>query len=181
MSVYDIKASSAALALNLANPATHNVLRQAHYNVSPDLSLAFVPFSGSTSRLDVKFDTGSVGLGTKPYKITIPYRRIGNPMGIISVGIRKVSGDTFTLIAQHPVSEPNQGLITINVQGYNNYAMLANDKISIEYPPDDTNYIEVACGTGLPTGFTSQSYDGSYGATSDPLAIKITSKVLVAI
>jgi hypothetical protein len=70
------------------------------------------------SRLAVKFDTSGVGLGTIPYKITTPYRRIGNPTGNISVGIRKAAGDTFTLIAEWPIVEPrHSGIITINVQG----------------------------------------------------------------
>lgn len=144
----------------------------------------FVAFSDDVSRLAVKFDTGGVGLDMIPYKVTIPYRRIGNPTGNISVGIRKASGDTFQLIAQWPVSEPkNIGIITINVEGANDYQMLANDKLSIEYPPSSTDTIEVACSTtqSLPTDFTSQQYTGSYGATTNPLAVKITSKVLTLI
>ena len=63
----------------------------------------------------------------------------------------------------------------------NMYQMGANDKISIEYPPYATDTIEVACGTGLPAGFTSQAYTGSYAATAAPLALKITSRVLTPI
>lgn len=63
------------------------------------------------------------------------------------------------------------------------YQMQANDKVSIEMTPDDTNTIELACSSTevLPSGFVSQLYDGSYGATTDPLAVKITSRVLVAV
>jgi hypothetical protein len=60
--------------------------------------------------------------------------------------------------------------------------MLANDKISLEYQPDATNTIEIGTGTaGLPSGFTSQQYTGSYTNTAQPLAISITSKVLVPV
>jgi hypothetical protein len=44
-------------------------------------------------------------------------------------------------------------IITINVEGANDYQMVANDKISIEYPPSASDTIEVACSTGLPSGF----------------------------
>lgn len=178
------RAAGALLEDNQDNPPTQTVTRAAHYNVSPGASPTFVAFSGTTSRLAVQFNTGGVGLGTIPYKITIPYRRVGNnPTGVISVGLRKAAGDTFTLIAQWPIVEPRQsiGLITINVEGANDYQMVANDKLSIEYPPDNTNTIEVACGTGLPSGFTSQQYTGSYAATTAPLAVKIVSRVLTPI
>ena len=59
--------------------------------------------------------------------------------------------------------------------------MVANDKVSIEYPPNATDTIELACGTGLPAGFTSQAYTGSYAPTAAPLSVTITSKVLVPI
>ena len=152
-------ATAAFLHDNIPEPTTHIVERAAHFNVSPGTSPTFVAFSGIVSRLAVKFDTSGVGLGTIPYKITIPYRRIGNPTGNISVGIRKAVGDTFTLIAEWPIVElRHSGIITINVQGGNDYQMVANDKLSIEYPPDNSNTIEVACSTGLSSGFTSQQY-----------------------
>jgi hypothetical protein len=180
--LYNKKATAAALHENINNPPTHNVTRASHYNVSPGASPTFVPFTGTTSRLDVQFNTAGVGIGTSPYKVEIPYRRIGNPTGNISVGIRKATGDTFQLIAEWPVSEPkSSGIITIEVgQGFrtqitNIYQMVASDKVSIEYPPFATDTIEIACGAGLPSGFTSQAYTGSYAATAQPLALKITS------
>ena len=59
--------------------------------------------------------------------------------------------------------------------------MVANDKTSIEYPPSATDTIEIACSSGLASGFTSQQYTDSYAAIANPLAVKITSKVLVPI
>ena len=183
MSLRERKEYVALLQDNKNNPPTNTVTRAAHYNVLPGAAPTFVPFSGTTSRLAVQFNTAGVGLGTIPYSITIPYRRIGNPTGNISVGIRKAAGDTFTLIGQWPTNGfiKSTPIITINVEGANDYAMLANDKISIEYPPSASDTIEVACGTGLPSGFTSQQYTGSYGATASPLAVKITSRILTPI
>ena len=123
------------------------------------------------------------------------YKRIGNPSGTLKVGIRSAAGDTFQLIAEHLIEKlglpwittggggvPNSiPWINITVQGGNEYQMVANDKVSIEFPPDATNTIELACSTGLPAGFTSQQYTGSYAPTSSPLALTITSKVLVPI
>ena len=74
--------------------------------------------------------------------------------------------------------------IHITVQGGNNdYAMLANDKLSLEYTPDPTNTIEDGISTtqSNPAGFTCQQYTGSYGNTTNPLALTITSEVLVPI
>lgn len=189
MSVYETKASAAALALNQTTPATHNVERQSHYDVSVGTAPTFVPFSGTTERLSILFSAGGSGIDSSPYKIQISYRRIGNPTGNLSMGIRKANDD-FVLLMEHPLDEPkSEGIITVTLDnGYhtgfaNMYQMQANDKVSIEMTPDDTNTIELACSSTevLPSGFVSQLYDGSYGATTDPLAVKITSRVLVAV
>jgi hypothetical protein len=182
MSLYDQMATAYLLHESIDSPETYLQTRANHYNVTPNGALPFIPFSGTTSRLAVQFNTAGVGLGSIPFSVTIPYRRVGNPEGVISIGIRKAAGDTFTLLAQHPVSDPKStGLITAGIEGFSTYEMVANDKISIEYPPDSTNTIELACGTGLPSGFTSQQYTGSYAATAAPIAVKIRSKVLTAV
>lgn len=189
MSYNQIASSAAALALNASNPATSNVERQAHYDVPIGTAPTFVPFSGTTERLSILFSAGGPGIDTSPYKIQISYKRIGNPTGNLSFGIRKANDD-FVLLMEHPISEPkNDGIITVTLDnGYhtgfaNMYQMQANDKVSVEMTPNDTNTIELACSSteSLPSGFVSQSYDGSYGATTDPLAFKITSRVLVAV
>ena len=190
-----MKEAAAVMAEEIRNPTTHIVQRQAHYSVPLGASPGSIVFNGTTSRLAVKFDSGSAGIGSIPYKIDIPYKRVGNPNGTLKVGIRKAAGDTFQLIAEWPIEKLGQPWITtgggggpnaiqfihISVQGGNEYAMLANDKISLEFPPDATNTIEIGTGTGLPAGFTSQQYTGSYTNTAQPLAISITSKVLVPV
>jgi hypothetical protein len=182
MSLLAKKHYAAALQDNANNPPTHIVTRAAHYNVLPGASPTFVSFTGITSRFTIQHNTAGIGIGDIPYKVTFHYRRIGNPEGNLNIGIRKSAGDTFQLIAQHPVIEPrHSGIISATIQGGNEYQMVANDKISIEYPPNENNTIELTCSTGLPAGFTSQQYAGSYSATSSPLSVTITSKVLVAI
>jgi len=182
MSLYDQKATAYLLHENSTSPETHLQTRVSNYNVAPGSSPTFIAYSGTDSRLAVQHNTEGVGIGNIPFSVTFSYRRIGNPEGVISIGIRKAAGDTFTLLAQHPVSEPkNTGLITASIQGFSTYEMVANDKISLEYLPDLTNTIELACGTGLPSGFTSQQYTGSYAATAAPIAVKIRSKVLTTI
>ena len=84
-------------------------------------------------------------------------------------------------MAEWPVTETrpmDHGIQTIVVEGANEYQMVADDKISIEYPPAETDTIEVACSTtqSLPAGFTSQQYTGSYAATTNPIAIRIRVK-----
>jgi hypothetical protein len=182
MSMYDKMATAYLLAESIASPETHIQTRVSNYIVAPDSSKAFVPFSGTTSRFTVQHNTAGVGIGNIPFHVTFSYRRIGSPEGVLSIGIRKALDDSFQLLAEHPVIEPKStGLIMTSIEGFNSYEMLANDKISLEYEPNDTDTIELACGTSLPTGFTSQSYDGeSYAATTDPIAIKIRSKVLTA-
>ena len=179
------------------NPPTNKVDRAEHYDVSLGTSPDQIAFSGTVSRLVVKFDTAGAGLDSIPYKITIPYKRVGNPQGTLSVGIRKASDDSFVPIAEWPiaqdaklvfVTEPAAPVvpawINIRVQGNQTYQMAANDKISLEYTPDDTNTIAIGVSTteSSPSGFTCQAYDdGSYGDTANPLAIRIVSTVLTAI
>ena len=170
----------------------HIVSRQAVYNVPSGTNPSTIPFSGTTSRLVVKFDTAGVGIGTLPYKIKIPYKRVGNPSGTLRVGIRKAAGDTFQLIAEYHIVAVGTTWITtgggpytpvwnnITIEAANEYQMVANDKLSLEYTPDATNTIEIGTSTtqSNPSGFTSQSFTGTYTNTTNPLAISITSRVL---
>jgi uncharacterized protein involved in outer membrane biogenesis len=63
--------------------------------------------------------------------------------------------------------------------------MVANDKLSIEYPPTTTaeNTVQLLTSTtqSNPAGFTSQQYTGTYGNTTNPLALTIVDTGLVPI
>jgi hypothetical protein len=142
----------------ISNPPTQKIIHRSDYNVPLGTAPSSITFSGTVSRLVAKFDTAGIGLGTMPFRISIPYNRIGNPTGELRVGIRKVSGDTFTLIAGWPLTETramDPNWINIVVEGSNAYQMLANDKLSIEYPPDSTNTVTIGTSTtqGNPSGF----------------------------
>jgi hypothetical protein len=70
--LYNRKATAAALHENINNPPTHLVTKEAHYNVSPGTSPTFIACSGTTSRLAIQHNTGGVGIEDIPYQITIP-------------------------------------------------------------------------------------------------------------
>jgi hypothetical protein len=160
------------------------------YDVSLGTAPSFVKFD-TVSRYCVKFDTGGAGLGSSPVAITFKWRKYGNPSlisGNISVGIRKASGDTFSLIAEYPVGDYNTSVAsdptirTAVVGGSNSYVMVANDKVSIEFPANATNGIEIAVSTteAYPTGYTSQKYVAAWANTTSsyPLAATIKTQVL---
>lgn len=111
MSLNQRKAAAAIIQDSINNPPTHIVERVAYYNVSPGASPTFIAFSGSVSRLTIQHNTGGIGIGDIPFRVTVPYRRIGNPPFELRVGIRKAIDDSFTLIAEWPVSEPRHSSI----------------------------------------------------------------------
>ncbi|SRR5829696_2862032 len=170
---------------NRIRPSTNSIESQSVYSVPLGTAPGSISFSTTLTRLVVKFDTGSSGLATMPAKITIPYKKIGNPTGFLRVGIRKSAGDTFQLMQEWPINGDytvKQGWINVDVRGANEYQMLANDKVSLEHTPvsnDDTIAMAVSTTQGNPSGFTSQQYTGSYANTTNPLAVNIVSKVLV--
>ena len=92
-----------ALHQSINNPDTHIVTRAANYNVTPGTAPTFVSFTGTTSRFTVQHNTGGVGIGNIPYKITFSYRRVGNPSGMLKIGLRKQAGDAFQLISEYPI------------------------------------------------------------------------------
>ena len=53
--------------------------------------------------------------------------------------------------------------IKITVEGFSEYQMVANDKLSLEYIPDDTNTITIGTSTtqSNPAGFTCQQWTGA--------------------
>jgi hypothetical protein len=162
--------------------ATHPIA----YSVSQGTSLSFIQHIGTISRTAVKFDTGNTYLGSIPIAITFSYRRIGNPTGVIRTGIRKASDDSFIPIADWPAEYINpgshNGVYTVTAAGDNTYALVANDKFSIEYTGTSaTNGIEVLMNpqTANPTqAATTQQYAGSYASSANALAATVKTRVL---
>jgi hypothetical protein len=179
----DRAAAIAQLQENKIHPPTDIISFSADYSV-PLVSPAWVAYSGSLSRTCIKFDAASSGLGQSVEQVTFRYRTTGNPVAgsKVSVGIRKESDDSFILIAEHPIENTLGQIRTAVVGGENDYVMVEDDRLSIEFAPS-ANSIESATSTteSLPIGFTSQSYDGSYSDTTNPLAVRIKTKLVTPI
>lgn len=158
------------------------------YNIAQGTSLSFIQHIGTISRTAVKFDTANTFLGSRPQSITFAYRRIGNLTGVIKTGIRKASDDTFIPIAEWPAEYttpgigPNANLYIVTAEGGNSYAMVANDKYSIEYTGTATAGIEILMNPqqANPAGlFTTQQYTGTYASSANALAATIKTQVQV--
>jgi hypothetical protein len=139
----------------------------------------------SISRTAIKFDTGNTFLGSVPLSITFSFRKVGNPIGPIKTGIRKASDDSFIPIAEWPAEyiKPGSanGVYTVTVEGVNTYAVVANDKYSIEYTGTATAGIEVLMNpqTANPTQTsTTQQYAGSYSNSANALAATVKTRVI---
>lgn len=199
---YDRIATAASMALNLANPPTHTTIRVKHYDVLTGTPGA-ITFNGTTSRLVAKYDTGSAALGSSALRFTFSYRTVGRPEGkFLNVGLRKVSGDTFTLMSQVPIETPGYPIdgsginlntmlgpiktVTVDMKG-NDYTMLANDKLSIEQnvipsaAENTTQIITNMTQANPSSGFTVQQYTGSYANITGQIVGTIVDKVLVPI
>jgi hypothetical protein len=184
------KNSSRMAAIAAASTVTPTALvtHPTIYNVAPGSAPSWIAFN-TLSRMAVKIDTGNTNLGTNPIEVKFNFRTYGVASGLIRVGIRKASDDSFLLIAEHPI-EFNQALIgvpqTATIRGANPYSLVANDKVSIEFPANATSGIELAVSTSeaFPTNTTSQQYSaGSWANTASnrPLAVTITSSKSVPI
>lgn len=101
-----MRASAAAAMVGATNPG-QTVTFPVAYDVPFGTAHIFVKYD-TVSICAVKFDTGSGGLGSSPIAVTFKWRKYGNTSlitGLVSVGIRKASDDSFLLIAQWPVSD----------------------------------------------------------------------------
>jgi flagellin-like hook-associated protein FlgL len=173
-----------AFAALAKDPSGQVVKFPSAYSAALPSNPTFIQHVGTISRTTVKFDTGNTFLGSKPVAITFAFRKIGNPLGVIRTGIRKASDDSFILIAEWPAefSKHNaNGIYTVTAEGGNTYAIVANDKFSIEYSGSATAGIEIAMNpqTANPTQTsTTQQYTGTYASAANALAATIKTRVL---
>jgi len=135
--------------------------------VYPPTHPTFIQLTGGgVTRAAVRFDTGNASIGTKPKEFTFYWKKLTlATSGNIVVCIRKASDDTIAAtLAECPVEGPTwqvNELRTATVGGVNNYEIVANDLLSIEFP---SGGIEIAMNPSEanPVGlFTSRSYNGS--------------------
>jgi len=175
-------AAAAIVADSIQNPRTHIVSQPTVYDVAKPASPTFVQLTGGVNRAAVRFDTGNASLGTKPKEFTFYWRKLTlATSGNIVVCIRKASDDTIAAtLAEWPVEGPTwqvNELRTAIVGGVNNYEIVANDLLSIEFPSG----IEIAMNPGQanPVGlFTSRSYNGTaWSSTANAIAGKIKTRV----
>jgi hypothetical protein len=164
------------------------------YNVGLGAAPTGIAFNG-IGRTAVRADAGSTLLGKGLKGVTIKYRHYGSPTGNISVGVRKNADDSFILIAQWPIdNNPATPASTIRTAVIENgggqfvvyaggpadpmYPLVASDRISIEYPSNATNGIEIMASTSeaFPANTTSQTHNGTTWAntaSNRPLAVTI--------
>lgn len=152
------------------------------YDVAKPTSPTFIQLTGGVNRAAVRFDTGNTSIGNKPIEFTFYWKKISiATSGNIAVVIRKASDDTIAAtLAEWPVEGQTYAvneLKTATVGGVNNYTIVANDLLSIEFPSG----IEIAMNPSQanPVGlFTSRSYNGStWSSTANAIAGKIKTKV----
>jgi hypothetical protein len=130
------------------------------------------------TRTGVRFDTAGLGISVK--SVWVRFRKYGNPMGNITVNIRKGSDDSIAAtIGTFPIQSLGTGgeqSFVVRNKFNNSYLMVANDFVSIEFPSSATDGFELSTTTtqGLPTGYTGRQYNGTtYANTTNPPAITI--------
>ena len=64
------------------------------YKIPIGTSPNHVQHTGGVVRHGIRFDTGSAGLGNSVKSVWVYYRKYGNPIGNVTVNIRKASDDT---------------------------------------------------------------------------------------
>jgi hypothetical protein len=91
-------------------------------------------YSGSLHRAGEIMTSSSVLIGQSIKKVSIVLKKSGNPTGIISVVVRKGSGDsiamTFGTLDASSLATSDQ---TFTLTGPSSYAFAANDKVLVEW------------------------------------------------
>ena len=148
-----------------------------HYNVASNAN--YLQFNG-IGRVGVRFDASASGLGSSVKSVTCILRKYGLPTGNITVGIRKASDDSLVPIRTFPIeSLPSTSDMSVAFRlRTNDYNMVQNDLVTVEFPSNATNGLEIAVNTsvGNPSNYTGRQHNGSvYANTTNPPAIVIKS------
>ena len=125
------------------------------------------------SRVGVRFDAGAGGLNTSVKSVWIRFRKYGAPTGNITMGIRKASDDSLVTIGTWPVGTEQSFVVRLRS---NTYQMVHNDVVSVEFPSNATNDLEIPTSTTQdnPTGYTGRQHNGTaWVNTTNPPAIII--------
>jgi len=171
---------SSATALPAGGGGTGGGVTTTRFDVTQN-SATHYELAAGLSRLGVRFNSGAPGLGEAVTEVVVRFRKYGTPSGSATVGIRKNSDSTLVSLGTFVPNSFGSGeqVATIAAPG-NTYAMLANDRVSLEFPGDDTDGIELDEDTGAdPTGFESQEFSGStWSNTSATLGFRIKTTTL---
>ena len=148
------------------------------YDMDQGASPGHNAFNG-IGRVGVRFDSEASGLNAAIKSVLVRFRKYGNPTGNITIGVRKASDDslvtigTWPIAAIGPASTEQSFVVRLRT---NTYTMLANDVVSIEYPSNATNGLEISTKSVLsdPAGYTSRTHNGStWSTSSNPIAMTI--------
>lgn len=124
-------------------------------------------FDGPT-RFGVRFDSGASGIGQAVTEVVVRFRKYGSPAGNATVGVRKNSDGTLLSLGTFAPNSFGSGeqSTTINAAS-NTYNMVANDRVTVEFPSDSTDGMEMDEDDtgGSHSGYTCQSFTGSTWST----------------
>ncbi len=151
------------------------------YEVAVGTSPNHVQHNGGIGRTAVRFETGASGLGSSVKSVWIRFRKYGLQTGNITINIRKASDDSVAAtIGTFPIESFPANVETelvLRNRFNNGWNMLAGDMVSIEYPSNAVNGLEMTTNSTAsdPSNYTSKSHNGSVwsAALSDPLAVII--------
>lgn len=149
------------------------------YNV--DSNANYLQYNG-IGRVGVRFDASASGLTKAMKSVRFRFRKYGSPTGNVVCGIRKASDDSLVTIGSFPIQSVGAQGTTGEITEYafrlrsQAYQMVLNDLVTIEFPSNATDGLEIAVNTsvGNPTNYTGRSHNGSvYANTVNPPAIVI--------
>jgi hypothetical protein len=120
------------------------------------------------SRFGVRFDSGASGIGEAVTEVVVRFRKYGTPSGNCTVGIRKNSDGSLVSLGTFAPNSFGSGEQTATINASSNtYTMVANDRVSVEFPSNATDGMEMDEDDtgGSHTGYTCQSFTGSTWTT----------------
>ena len=139
-----------------------------------------IQYNGIT-RVGVRFDASASGLTKKVMSVRVRFRKYGSPTGNVTVNVRKASDDTVaatigTWSIQSFGMEGTEQEIAIRNRFNNSYQMVTSDLVTVEFPSNATNGLEISTNTtdGAVANYTGKSFNGTvYANTANPPAITI--------
>ena len=146
----------------IALPAGGTGTATTRYNVV-QTGTGHLEMNGTISRMGIRFLAGHALLGEAVTEVTVKFRKYGTPTGNATVGIRKSSDGTLVTLGTFTPGSFGSGEQTTTISApSNSYIMLANDRVTVEFTPGDTNGIELdQDDTAYPANTTSQEWTGS--------------------